>query len=727
MQPQVVAVNANGHDMSKPRPGEPPAEPAAAPPARRFFYASGAKPLTGYTIKRGVGQGGFGDVYYAVSDAGKEVALKLIRRNLDVELRGIRQCLNLKHPNLLSLFDIRQDDQGDTWVVMEYVAGDCLETLLEAKPHGLPPSAALAWIHGIGRAVAYLHDHGIVHRDLKPGNVFCDEGVVKVGDYGLSKFISCSRRSGHTESVGTVHYMAPEVANGRYGKEIDVYAMGVMLYETLTGRVPFEGESVGEVLMKHLTARPDVSMLSEPYRSVVARALEKDPALRYRTAGELLAALPPPGKTPAYEPRPDAPAAGGETAPATGAAQPQVADGIPSVSDVVTMDYPHEHVAGGASRSPLPPRDRVNESPPPPGDGVHGSPLPSGDGQRVRADEEPIMRAIRDGVSAARRGTAQLRRSWDEAKLNTPMKIFVILVAAFVIVNLAPFVVAIVAIAGGLAIPLLILYGIYRLIWWLVVGKRGSAGSVGRAAAAAAASVAARRAASRHARHRGYETPAAAMVVKPARQRITELIGSLLGSALVAAVTCVVMMLIYSHGRTALRPERVAWLLLTSTAGAWAILIPAKLWEGTRGEPSVRRFVMMVAGLAVGMLACVAADALLVDLPASSGLPFVPHLFHFNRDPALYAADGRPLMLAYAAAFATLFLLLRWWRQTDPLRRKQLSLGSLIVCAILASLVADLWQFPQPWLPMAAAAISISVQLASPWAYSGRRGRQEGR
>ena len=79
--------------------------------------------MDGYTIKRGVGHGGFGEVYYATSDAGKEVALKLIRRNLDVELRGITQCLNLKHPNLIALYDIRQDDQGDTWVVMEYVSG----------------------------------------------------------------------------------------------------------------------------------------------------------------------------------------------------------------------------------------------------------------------------------------------------------------------------------------------------------------------------------------------------------------------------------------------------------------------------------------------------------------------------------------------------------------------------------------------------------------------------
>ncbi len=153
------------------------------------------------------------------------------------------------------------------------------------------------------RGVAYLHDHGIVHRDLKPGNIFSDESTVKIGDYGLAKFISCSRRSGQTESVGTVHYMAPEIANGRYGREIDTYALGIILFEMLTGHVPFEGESVGEVLMKHLTAEPDLSALAEPYRGIVARALAKDPNLRLKDVGELAALLPGGGDV--HTPKPE--------------------------------------------------------------------------------------------------------------------------------------------------------------------------------------------------------------------------------------------------------------------------------------------------------------------------------------------------------------------------------------------------------------------------------------
>ena len=260
----------------------------------RYTFGSGSRPLDGYTIKRAIGRGGFGEVYYATSDSGKEVALKLILRNLEVERRGVMQCMNLKCPNLLTIYDLKPNDAGDTFVVMEYVAGPSLASVLKQYPKGMPPAEVRHWLKGLVEGVAYLHDHGIVHRDLKPANLFMEEGIVKIGDYGLAKLITPSQGTEHSESIGTCHYMAPEIGSGKYNKPIDVYAIGVILYEMLTGRVPFDGETVGEVLMKHLTARPDLSMLAEPYRTIVAKALAKDPNARQARLYDLL----PPGDAP---------------------------------------------------------------------------------------------------------------------------------------------------------------------------------------------------------------------------------------------------------------------------------------------------------------------------------------------------------------------------------------------------------------------------------------------
>jgi hypothetical protein len=256
----------------------------------RYAFSSGARPLDGYTIKRAIGRGGFGEVYYATSDAGKEVALKLILRNLDVERRGVIQCMNLKCPNLLAIYDLKSNDCGDNFVIMEYVSGPSLATVLTQYPEGLPLDEVRHWLKGLVEGVAYLHDHGIVHRDLKPANMFMEEGIVKIGDYGLAKLITPSHGSEHSESIGTCHYMAPEIGSGKYHKPIDIYAIGVILYEMLTGHVPFDGETVNEVLMKHLTSRPDVSALPEPYRGIVARALAKDPNHRPARVYDLLPA-----------------------------------------------------------------------------------------------------------------------------------------------------------------------------------------------------------------------------------------------------------------------------------------------------------------------------------------------------------------------------------------------------------------------------------------------------
>ncbi|MFQ5463485.1 MAG: serine/threonine protein kinase [Phycisphaerae bacterium] len=252
----------------------------------RFKY--GDRPLDDYTIQRAVGSGGFGEVYYAVSDGGREVALKYLRQNPESELRGVSHCINLKSPHLVSIFDVKKNADGDYFIIMEYCSGPSLRDLLIAEPNGFPQEKAAFFIREIAKGLAYLHDRGIVHRDLKPGNIFYDDGYVKIGDYGLSKFISVSRHSAQTASVGTVHYMAPEIGSGNYSRGVDIYALGVMLYEMLLGKVPFEGSSMAEILMKHLTSQPEVDELPEPFTKIIRRALAKDPDDRYQNVNEMV-------------------------------------------------------------------------------------------------------------------------------------------------------------------------------------------------------------------------------------------------------------------------------------------------------------------------------------------------------------------------------------------------------------------------------------------------------
>src|SRR5258708_30749117 len=251
------------------------------PPAamRGYRYKHGDRPLEGYTIQRAAGRGGFGEVYYAISDSGREVALKVVLTYEQIELRGIGQCMNLKSPHLVNIFDVRDGIDGQPIVIMEYVAGPSLRELMDEAPSGLGAQKSAFFLREIGKGLSYLHDCGIVHRDLKPANIFYENGYVKIGDYGLSKAISSSHRSGQTMTVGTVHYMAPEIGAGRYDRSIDIYALGVLLYEMLTGHPPFYGASTAEVLIKHIGTAVDVRGVHDPFSTVIRTALAKEPAL----------------------------------------------------------------------------------------------------------------------------------------------------------------------------------------------------------------------------------------------------------------------------------------------------------------------------------------------------------------------------------------------------------------------------------------------------------------
>ncbi len=256
-----------------------------------YTYQHGDRPLEGVTIQRAVGRGGFGEVYYALSDGGKQLAVKYLRDNPDIELRGINTVMNLKSPHLITVYDVRHNADGEAFVIMEYVGGPSLREVMIAEPSGMAPEKAVFFVSGIARGLTHLHERGVVHRDLKPANIFYDDGYVKIGDYGLSKHISISRHSNQTVSVGTVHYMAPEIGSGNYSAAIDIYSLGVILYEMMTGRLPFHGASMAEILMRHLSDTPDLGGVPEPFRPIIAKSLEKDPEQRWASADAMVDAL----------------------------------------------------------------------------------------------------------------------------------------------------------------------------------------------------------------------------------------------------------------------------------------------------------------------------------------------------------------------------------------------------------------------------------------------------
>ncbi len=284
----------------------------------RLLPADGADPLLGetvgsYRIAALIGAGGMGRVYLAVHpNIGSRVAIKVLslecasRPELVERFFAEAQLVNrIRHEGIVNVIDLAMLPDGRPYIVMELLAGEPLSALIERNGR-LEAAHAVALACAMLDALAAAHERGVVHRDLKPDNVFVTrQGRVVVLDFGIAKLlpqstvgaerISPATRTGAV--LGTPGYMAPELIQGRPTvPATDLYAVGVILYQALSGRLPFGGESLFELMHKHVSAtppplremRPDIAPALE---AVISRAMAKDPAMRFAGAHQMAEAL----------------------------------------------------------------------------------------------------------------------------------------------------------------------------------------------------------------------------------------------------------------------------------------------------------------------------------------------------------------------------------------------------------------------------------------------------
>src|SRR5919205_139947 len=251
-----------------------------------------------YRILRKLGTGGMANVYLAEDqELGRRVAIKILneRHANDEQFverfrREAKNAASLSHPNIVSIYD-RGEAEGTYYIAMEYLDGRSLKELIVSRGPA-PVNVAIDYIRQILAAVKFAHRHGIVHRDIKPHNVLVDtEGRLKVTDFGIAR-AGASQMTEAGSIVGTAQYLSPEQAKGTaVDQRSDIYSVGVVLYELLTGNVPFTGDAPVKIAMKHLSTIPEPPSVKRPevpreLDLIVMRALAKDPNDRYQSAEE---------------------------------------------------------------------------------------------------------------------------------------------------------------------------------------------------------------------------------------------------------------------------------------------------------------------------------------------------------------------------------------------------------------------------------------------------------
>jgi hypothetical protein len=455
--------------------------------------------------------------------------------------------------------------------------------------------------------------------------------------------------------------------------------------------------------MKHLTAEPDLSALAEPYRGIVERALAKDPNLRLKSVGELVALLPSggalipfstpverePGRQPEPAPKSVWPASRG---PALKAADAAAMDGLKQV--------------------------------------VHWNQA------AAETIEEPIWKAVRNGAS-------YLRRRWNGDGMPPLSGVQKSLLVIAIVWGLLWFFKTTSYFGPAVISNVLILYVIYYLVWSLAIrpnlSRRSGAGGEGAPTAVAASPLAARpidqqtvawpaaaeptavkrgvsRSPVRQVRSTWRERANQQLAAKPLRQKLTELMGSMLLAAMIAALASSIGPLFSTQASASQNLGWYLWLAIVGTLGSWAVLVPAKLTEGKLEDQVPMRLTLLLLGAAVGFAAWYLGSALMLTTP-TWGEPVDVHQGLLSNELLNWpkSADANIYPIYYIAYFAFLFLVPRWWRQTEFTRTSRLSLWWVMTRVGWAWLLHVFWWFPQPAGMLVAAVIGVSTQLASPW------------
>jgi serine/threonine protein kinase len=253
-----------------------------------------------YELQSRLGRGGMATVFRGSDRVlGRSVAVKVLASTFAKDgtfverfRREAQAAAGLNHPNVVAVFDTGSDD-GVHYIVMEYVEGRTLADVIREEG-ALPPTRAAEIAATVCRALSSAHEKGMVHRDVKPGNVLLtSDGGVKVADFGIARVVSGEPLTVTGSVMGTASYLSPEQATGsKVDRRSDIYALGCVLYEMLTGRIPFEGDTPVSIVYKHVEEEPTAPSSVNPavpsaLEAVVKRAMAKSPADRYQSADEM--------------------------------------------------------------------------------------------------------------------------------------------------------------------------------------------------------------------------------------------------------------------------------------------------------------------------------------------------------------------------------------------------------------------------------------------------------